>query len=266
MSITIMSIDYAAGLINDVGGHDPIVEAKELFDFATNNSTGVLNEYHFQTLLLERTRDHIPTAYLTKHCKFRGLDLYIDERVLVPRIETEPLVEIAAEQMISGESVVDVGTGSGAVALALKNERPDLHVTGLDISKNALDVASINSATLELDVNWHDADLLEGIKDEFDCVLANLPYLPTTKKDQYEPEMVEHEPQVALWGGEDGFALTRRLLALVKPRKMVRLLALEVGLGQETDVISMVRDAGFPTVFCTTDSRNQIRAVVGKRT
>lgn len=252
------SLQDAVSMISNVNGHNPDLEAKELM--AKADDSEMFNEF-----IERRVDSHIPTAYITNHCRFRGLDLYIDERVLVPRSETEPLVEIAVEQMHAGESVVDVGTGSGAVSLALKNERPDLHVTGLDISKDALDVASINATTLGLNVTWHDADLLEGIRDEFDCVLANLPYLPTTKKDQYEPEMVEHEPQVALWGGEDGFALTRRLLALVKPRKMVRLLALEVGLGQETDVIEMVRAAGFPTVFCTTDGRGDIRAVIGKK-
>jgi release factor glutamine methyltransferase len=255
-AIVNFTLQNAAHLIRNIGGYNPDQEAQEILDISEN-------DYEFDHLLNLRINEHVPTAYLTKHCKFRNLDLYIDERVLVPRTETEPLVEIAVEQACM--NVADVGTGSGAIALAIKNERPDLEVTGFDISKDALDVASINSASLELSVEWKHADLLEGVKDEFDCVLANLPYLPTTKKDQYEPEMVEHEPQVALWGGEDGFALTRRLLALVKPRKGIHLLGLEVGLGQERDVIQMVREADFPTVFCTTDSRNDIRAVVGKR-
>lgn len=252
------SLQNAAELIKNIGGYNPEQEAQEILDFSDN-------DYEFENLLKLRINDHIPTAYLTKHCKFRGLDLYIDERVLVPRTETEPLVEIAVDELLGGESVADVGTGSGAVALALKNERRDLNVTGFDISKEALDVASINSTNLDLKVEWKAADLLEGVRDEYECVLANLPYLPTTRKDSYEPEMVEHEPQVALWGGEDGFELTRRLLALVKSRKVIRLLALECGLGQEKDLIGMVRNAGFPTVFCTTDSRENIRAVIGKR-
>lgn len=250
------SLQNAVDLIKNIGGYNPDQEAQEILDVSEN-------DYEFENLLKLRVNDHIPTAYLTKHCKFRGLDLYIDERVLVPRTETEPLVEIAVDEAV--RSVADVGTGSGAVALAVKNERPDLQVTGFDISKDALDVASINAATLGSDVEWKYADLLEGVKDEFDCVLANLPYLPITKKSSYEPEMVMHEPQVALWGGDDGFALTRRLLALVKARKVVRLLALEVGIGQETEVCEMVRAAGFPVVFCTTDSRGDIRAVIGKR-
>jgi len=252
------TLEEAASLIADVNGFDPIAEAEELLA-KTNNSS------EFNVLLTRRVNQHEPVAYITKHAKFRGLDLYIDERVLIPRTETEPLVEIAVSECPSEVSLVDVGAGSGAVSLAVKNERHDLSILGVDISKDALDVASINSVNLELDVDWKDADLLEGVKGDFYCVLANLPYLPTTKRDSYAPEMVEHEPQVALWGGSDGFDLTRRLLAQVQPRKSVRLIALEVGIGQELDVTELIRSSGFPTVFCVTDKKNDIRAAIGKR-
>lgn len=258
MTVVDYSFDEAVQLIADIGGYDPSTEAEDLLVKSENDLE--FNEY-----LERRINKHEPVAYITNHCRFRGLDLYVDRRTLIPRSETEPLVQIAVEELPKDARVIDVGTGCGSVALAVKNERPDLHVTGVDISKDALDVASINSTALEINVDWHDADLLNGIKGEFDCVLANLPYLPTTKRDSYEPEMVDYEPDVALWGGPDGFELTRRLLALVEPRKSVHLIALEVGIGQEGDVTELVRAAGFPTVFCTTDSRNQIRAVVGKR-
>lgn len=254
--VSSMSIEEATSLIKGVGGHAPEAEANELYKFSS------LEERLFDNLV-QRRLEHEPTAYITKHSKFRDLNLYIDERVLVPRSETEPLVEIAVENAMA--SVLDVGTGSGAVALAVKNERPDLEVLGVDISKDALDIASINSATLDLDVDWHEHDLIEGVEDEYECVLANLPYLPTTKKDSYEPEMVEHEPQVALWGGTDGFDLTRRLLTLAGPRKGVHLIALELGLGQESVVTELVRAAGFKTVFCVADAKGDIRACVGKR-
>ena len=223
------SVEYAARLIGEINGHDPVAEAQELFDYANSD------EDAFRVVLKDRL-DHTPTAYITNHCKFRGLDLYIDERVLVPRTETEPLVQIAVEEIPQGGKVIDVGTGSGSVALAVKNERPDLFVMGTDISKDAVDVASINSTALDLDVVWDSADLIEGVKGEFDAVLANMPYLPTVKRDSYEPEMIDHEPQVALWGGLDGYDLIRRLLSLTSARKGVRLVALEIGLGQQDEV------------------------------
>jgi release factor glutamine methyltransferase len=251
------SVEFAARLISGINGHDPVAEAQELFDYATN-------EDHYRSILAERM-NHTPTAYITNHCIFRDLDLYIDERVLVPRTETEPLVQIAVEEIPQGGKVIDVGTGSGSVALAVKNERPDLFVMGTDISKDAVDVATINSSALDLDVVWDQADLIDGVKGEFDAVLANMPYLPTVKRDSYEPEMVDHEPEIALWGGLSGYDLITRLLSLVSARKGVRLVGLEIGLGQQDDVCELVREAGFNTVFCTTDKKENIRCVVGKR-
>lgn len=259
MSVAVKyTLDEAANLIEDIGGYDPYTEAKDLLDKASSDN-------EFNELLERRVNKHEPVAYMTNHSKFRGLDLYIDRRTLIPRTETEPLVEVAVDELPLGAHVIDVGTGCGAVALAVKNERSDLKVMGSDISKDALDVASINSVALELDVEWQDADLIEGIKGEFDAVLANMPYLPTTKRDFYEPEMTEFEPGVALWGGSDGFDLIRRLLALTAARKSVKLIALECGRGQHDDISELVRKAGFPVVFCTTDKRNDIRCIVGKR-
>lgn len=252
------SLEAAERLIADIDGHDPENEAKELLRYSASDT-------EFSEFLERRVNNHEPTAYITNRCEFRGLDLFIDNRVLVPRTETEPLVEVAVEEIPRGASVIDVGTGSGEVALAVKHERPDLIVAGSDISKDALDVASINSESLGLKVDWYESDLLVGIKKEFNAVLANLPYLPTTKRDSYEPEMVDHEPQIALWGGEDGYELIRRLLSLVSARKGIELLGLECGLGQEADIAELVRAAGFPVVFCTTDNKGDTRCVVGKR-
>lgn len=256
---TVDNIDVhdASKLIMDIGGEFPNYESRELFDFANNIESNFSD-------LVNRRLNHEPVAYIIGKSTFRGLDLAIDERVLIPRKETEPLVEEAI-RLSPGSSVIDVGTGSGAIALAIKNERPDLEVLGTDISKDALDVASINSTALGIDVDWRHADLLKGIRPEFDAVLANMPYLPTTKADAYAPEMTEHEPQVALWGGNDGFDLIRRLLSEVSSRNQVHTVALECGLGQEMDIHDLVRAAGFSTVYMTKDSKENIRAVVGKR-
>lgn len=251
-------VEYAAKAISDINGREPYREAKEIYEYSIN----VGKDFDE---LLNRRISHEPVAYITNHCKFRGLDLFIDERVLVPRSETEPLVEVIVDEMPLRSSVIDVGTGCGEVALAIKNERPDLTVVGSDISKDALDVASINSYNLELRVEWYESDLLSSIKKEFNAVVANLPYLPTVKRETYEPEMVEHEPQIALWGGLDGYDLMRSLLEHTKARRGVELIALEIGLGQEEDVCDLVYESGFKTVFCTTDKKGNIRAVIGKK-
>jgi release factor glutamine methyltransferase len=257
-SIETYPIENASNLIKEIDGREPYREAKELYEYS------ISVDKDFDELVRRRI-NHEPVAYITNECKFRGLDFFVDDRVLVPRSETEPLVEVIVDEMPTRASVIDVGTGCGEVALAIKNERPDLTVVGSDISKDALDVASINSFALELDVDWRVSDLLSDIKKEFNAVVANLPYLPTIKRDSYEPEMVEHEPQIALWGGLDGYDLIRRLLEHTKARRGVELIALEIGLGQEEDVCDLVYESGFKTVFCTTDKKGDIRAVIGKR-
>src|SRR3954449_7920254 len=120
-----------------------------------------------------RTVERVPVAYLVGHKGFRHIDLEVDQRVLIPRPETEHLVEAALE-LPEGAIVHEVGTGSGAVALALAQERPDLVVSGSDVSSGAVEVARANAKRLELPVDFVVADLLEGI-DRADAVLANLP-------------------------------------------------------------------------------------------
>src|SRR5204862_41041 len=131
----------------------------------------------------------------------------VDPRVLIPRPETELLVELAVAALPHGARVVDVGTGSGAVALALADERPDLRVTGSDASEDALAVARANGERLGLEVEWV---LAAGVPDgEWDGVIANLPYV--AEGDALAPEIMRHEPAGALFAGPDGLDALRAL-------------------------------------------------------
>jgi release factor glutamine methyltransferase len=152
--------------------------------------------------------------------------------VLIPRPETELLVETALE-LPSGARVADVGTGSGAVALALKDERPDLEVTGFDVSEDALVVARGNAERLSLDVRFVQADLLDD--GEYDAVVANLPYVPSGV--ELQPEISDYEPAAALFSGLDGLDLIRRLIARIDG---VPFVALEIGFGQEAAVADLL--------------------------
>ena len=165
-------------------------------------------------------------AYILGHKDFRRITLRVDRRVLIPRPETELLVEIGLT-LPSGAAVVDVGTGSGSVALALKDERPDLSVWATDVDPDALAVARENGNRLGLDVEFVQADLLAGVDQRFDAVLANLPYV--AEGSALPPDIEGYEPDLALFGGPDGLDLVRRLLPMVAG---VRLLALEVGLAE----------------------------------
>jgi release factor glutamine methyltransferase len=161
----------------------------------------------FQDAVRRRAVEREPVAYITGRRAFRRLELHVDRRVLVPRPETELLVELAVAALPHGARVVDVGTGSGAVALALADERPDLRVTGSDISADALQVARANGGRLGLGVDWVLAD---GVPPgDWDAVVANLPYV--AEGDALPPEIGRHEPPGALFAGADGLDVLRAL-------------------------------------------------------
>ena len=214
----------------------------------------------FQDAVRRRSVGREPVAYITGVKGFRHIDLHVDGRVLIPRPDTEILVE-AALDLPRGARVIDVGTGSGAVALALKDERPDLDVTGTDASPGALAVARANAARLGLDVRFREADLLDGAG-EVDAVLSNPPYVEDGAPLQ--PEIERHEPPVALYAGGDGLAVIRRLAAEAGA-SAARLLALEVGMGQADEVAAVLRDAGFATTETRRDLAGIERVVIGRR-
>jgi len=214
----------------------------------------------FQDAVRRRSVGREPVAYITGVKGFRHIDLHVDGRVLIPRPDTEILVE-AALDLPRGARVIDVGTGSGAVALALKDERPDLDVTGTDASPDALAVARANAARLGLDVRFREADLLDGAG-EVDAVLSNPPYVEDGAPLQ--PEIERHEPPAALYAGADGLAVIRRLAAQAGA-SAARLLALEVGMGQADEVAVVLRDAGFATTETRRDLAGIERVVIGRR-
>ena len=160
--------------------------------------------------LLDRREAREPLAYLVGTKGFRHLDLHVDRRVLIPRPDTETLVEVAADLAPEGGRVHDVGTGSGAVALALAQERLDLTVTASDSSPGAVDVARGNASRLALDVA---IEIANGLPPgDYDLVVANLPYVREDEWDGLEPEIREYEPREALVSGEDGLDAIRSLV------------------------------------------------------
>jgi release factor glutamine methyltransferase len=210
--------------------------------------------------VLGRREAREPVAYILGRRAFRRLDLFVDRRVLIPRPETELLVEVGLE-LPAGARVIDVGTGSGAVALALKDERPDLVVRGVDVRGDALEVARANGAALGLEVEFVSGDLLDGVTvGGGDAVLANLPYVADGVK--LPPEITRYEPAGALFAGHDGLDVVRRLVGLVAGRE-VALVALEIGPEQAAEVSQLMWDAGFAEVAVRHDLAGLERVVVG---
>jgi release factor glutamine methyltransferase len=214
----------------------------------------------FQELVRRRSAGREPVAYLLGRRGFRHLDLAVDPRVLVPRPETELLVE-AALDLPRGARVVDVGTGSGAVALALKDERPDLDVVATDVSADALAVARANAARLGLEVAFAHADLLDGVEGPFDAVLSNPPYV--AEGDPLPPDVARHEPRAALLAGPDGLDVLRRLVP--QAAAAAPLVLVEVGAGQAGAVEALLRDAGLADTARVRDLAGIERVVRGRR-
>ena len=215
----------------------------------------------FQDLVRRRSAGREPVAYLVGRRAFRRIELHVDPRVLIPRPETETLVEVGLE-LPRGARVADVGTGSGALALALKDERPDLDVIATDVSPAALEVARGNAARLRLDVTFLEADLLDGVP-PVDAVLSNPPYVAEADRRALQPEITEHEPGLALFGGDDGMRVVRRLVAQAAAGR-ASVVAVEVGEGQAGAVAASLAAAGFATAV-RADLAGIERVVVGRR-
>jgi len=199
-----------------------------------------------------------PVAYITGRKGFRYLELAVDPRVLIPRPETELLVELALE--LRPRRVLDVGTGSGAIALAVAAELPECEVVATDTSSAALEVARANAERLGLADR---VELVEGTlpdSDEFDLVLANLPYVSEAEWGGLEPEVTEWEPREALLAGPDGLDAIR---ALFEAGPLANRVALEVGAGQAETVSGLMREAGFGQIEGRKDFAGIDRVVVG---
>lgn len=218
----------------------------------------------FQGFVRRRSVEREPIAYIVGRKGFRHIDLLVDRRVLVPRPETELLVEVGLE-LANGARVVDVGTGSGAIALALKHERPDLDVIGTDVSVDAIDVARENAAALGFDVAFVAGDLLAGVE-VCDAVLSNPPYVAEADRASLAPEITAHEPPGALFSGEDGLDVIRRLVpAAAAALTPGGLLAVELGAGQAPAVAALLEAEGFAEVHARADLAGIDRVVAGRR-
>src|SRR5690242_1271217 len=185
---------------------------------------------HYESALAERSRG-VPAQYITGHQEFWGMDLIVSPAVLIPRPETEHVIETVLElsrprtheQTHSKRlRIVDVGTGSGCIALALAKELPGAKIYATDISPAALEIARANAARLQMEqrVNFHETDLLDGLKGAFDVVVSNPPYVGDSEKDTVQLEVRKFEPRTAVFAGLNGTEVIERLLpvALAKLR------------------------------------------------
>ena len=217
----------------------------------------------FRSHVRRRAIDREPVAYIVGRRSFRRLELAVDTRVLIPRPETELLVELALG-LPPAARVLDCCCGSGAIALALADERPDLRVAGSDVDAAALTVAAANARSLALEVRWHQADLLDGLPDAYDAIVANPPYVRTAGIDALVPEIARHEPRRALDGGAGGLDVIERLIGQAGNGGAATLI-LEHGDGQADAVAALCGAAGFADVSRHRDLAGIERAVAARR-
>jgi release factor glutamine methyltransferase len=192
---------------------------------------------------LERRYAGEPLQYIRGKQEFYSRDFVVDDRVLIPRPETELIVETAIERAPHNARVIDVGTGSGCIAISIECERTDLRVTGIDRSVDALAVAALNRARLDSRVELAASDLLDGVRGTFDLIVSNPPYVPRAEYEQLATEVRVHEPQMALTPGPRGTEIIERLLDQSHARLAPEgVLIFEVGYGQE-DAIREIAEA-----------------------
>jgi release factor glutamine methyltransferase len=170
----------------------------------------------YDEALTQRTKG-VPAQYITGHQEFWGLDLIVSPAVLIPRPETEHLIEtvLPLARALKNPKIADVGTGSGAIALALAKELPNAEIHATDISPSALEIAEANAARLQLERNlfFHDTDLLNGLEvAAFDFVVSNPPYVGESEEDQMQLEVRKFEPRTAVFAGPTGLEVIENLI------------------------------------------------------
>jgi release factor glutamine methyltransferase len=219
--------------------------------------------------LIARRAKREPVAYILGRWGFRGLDLVVDPRVLVPRPETELVVErcLALLVGVAAPDVLDLGTGSGAIALALASELPEARVSGCDVSEDALDVARGNGERLGIGVEWIRSDLFDGLDSRrFSLVVSNPPYVAEADLAGLDPEVRDWEPRGATVAGATGLEVIERITAEAR----IALgpggaLVLEIGAGQAGVVAALLEGAGLADVGCQRDHAGIERIVWGRR-
>ena len=181
------------------------------FVFALQQEVTV-EEKEFVEEIYKKLAAHIPAQYIIGHAEFFGMQLKVDERVLIPRPETEELVVlILTENPETNLSVLDIGTGSGAIALALVKNRPDWSVTAADISQDALDLARKNAEIHNLNIFLKKSDCFSEISSKYDIIVSNPPYISRSDESEVGLNVLHSEPHLALFADEDGLAIYRRI-------------------------------------------------------
>ncbi|MBQ9518932.1 MAG: peptide chain release factor N(5)-glutamine methyltransferase [Firmicutes bacterium] len=211
--------------------------------------------------LLQKRLSNMPMQYILENCEFMGINFKVNENVLIPRPDTEVLVEEVLKR--KPQSALDIGTGSGAIAVSLAKYGVK-SVTACDISQNALDVAKENAKNADVDIDFIKSDIFKNISGKFDAIVSNPPYIVSDVIPTLMPQVKDYEPRLALDGGKDGLDFYRSITAQAKEHlNKGGLLAFEIGYDQGETVSKLMRENGFENVKVIKDLAGLDRVVTG---
>lgn len=203
-------------------------------------------EYKSYQRVIKKLQKDIPIQYITNKAYFYGEEFFVNKNVLIPRPETETLVKdtltlIDKHFKDKNLKVLDIGTGSGIIAITLNKENKNLKITATDISKKALKVSKKNQKTHQTDIKFINTDLYKNIKDEFDIIISNPPYINENSK-QVQKQVIKNEPHLALFGGKDGLDFYRNILKDIKTiTKNKHIIAFEIGENQGKKIEKLIK-------------------------
>ncbi len=214
--------------------------------------------------LIKKRAEHIPLQYITGEQEFMGMTFHVNSNVLIPRQDTETLVEQALKRVKPGMHILDMCTGSGCVLISILKNAPKTTGVGCDVSKQALIVAKENAKRNDVSAEFERSDLFENVIDKFDMIVSNPPYICTDIIPTLMPEVAQFEPLIALDGKEDGLYFYRRIVSESKEYlNESGMLLFEIGYDQGQEVSDMMKEAGFSDVCVIKDLARNDRVVYG---
>lgn len=214
--------------------------------------------------VLNKRAEHVPLQYITGEQEFMGITFHVNEAVLIPRQDTETLVEEALKIVRPGMKVLDMCTGSGCILISILKNVVEVEGFGYDISKQAINVAKENAKLNNVTATFERSDLFENVTEEFDVIVSNPPYIPTDVIGGLMPEVAVYEPIQALDGKEDGLYFYRKIIATaVEYLNPDGKLLFEIGHDQGEAVSGLMKDAGYKDVRVVKDLAGNDRVVIG---
>ncbi len=224
----------------------------------------VVNEY--RKMLVKRA-EHIPLQHIIGTQGFMGLEFLVNEHVLIPRQDTECLIEEALKRLKSDDKVLDMCTGSGCIVISLAKNVKLSKAVGVDVSEKALRVARANAVKNEVDICFIESDLFDNVSEEkFDMIISNPPYIESEVIKELMPEVRDHEPRIALDGGGDGLIFYRKITReAVRYLKSGGYLLFEIGHNQREAVCKLFEEYGYEEITAVSDLAGLDRVCIARR-